>query len=75
MTGPCVHAERSEEAYVVVDGRERPSEGPMLCGWADSAAPAQMLNVPRWLTRNALAGHLLNYPDDCMGCPCFRPRS
>jgi hypothetical protein len=43
----------------------------MLCSWGIDAAPDQLVNVPRWLQRNALAGHLLKYPDDCMGCPCF----
>lgn len=74
MSVRCVYAQRSEEAYVAgAHGGLRPAEGPMLCGWAEDAAPDQLVGVPRWLARNALAGHLLNYPADCEGCPCFRP--
>jgi hypothetical protein len=68
----CRYAQRSEEAYSVGDdGELTPAQGPMLCAWGMDAAPSQLVNVPRWLQRNALAGHLLKYPDDCMGCPCY----
>lgn len=71
----CRYAQRSEEAYLVGgDGELTPCLGPMLCGWAMDAAPEKLVDVPRWLQRNALAGHLLKYPDDCDGCPCFTPR-
>lgn len=70
----CVHAERSEEAITITTHGTEPSQGPMLCGWADNAAPGELVSVPRWLQRNALAGHLLKYPQDCAGCPCFQPR-
>lgn len=53
--------------------REDGTIGPttvMLCSWADDE-PDKLMNTPRWLQRSALAGHLLNYPDDCAGCPCF----
>ena len=68
----CRFAQRSEEAYRLseIGVKETRVEGPMLCSWADSAPP-QLIDVPRWLQRNALSGHLLNYPDDCMGCPCY----
>lgn len=70
---PCRHAQLSEEAYEIstVTGEWQPGTGPMLCSWAQDSAPDQLMNVPRWMQRNALAGHLLNYPDDCLGCPCF----
>lgn len=67
----CRYAQRSEEAYVIEDGIETRVAGPVLCAWGLDAAPDQLLNVPRWMQRNALAGYLMNYPDDCMGCPCF----
>jgi hypothetical protein len=68
----CRFAQRSEFAVRIhSDGTQTPILGPMLCGWAMDAAPANLVNVPRWMQRNALAGHLLNYPDDCRGCPCF----
>lgn len=67
----CRYARRSEEAYMIREDGERVRvEGPMLCAWAEDGAPAQLLKVPRWLQREALAGHLLRYPDDCSGCPC-----
>jgi hypothetical protein len=74
--GLCRYAHRSEEAYEQGSNehRWRPVEGPMLCAWAMDAAPDKLVNVPRWLQRNALAGHLLRYPDDCMGCPCYEAR-
>lgn len=75
MKGACIYAATSEEAYSVSeDGHLVASVGPMLCGWAHEEAPAALLNVPRWLQRNALAGHLIDYPADCRGCPCFHPR-
>jgi hypothetical protein len=68
----CRYARRAEIAYRVEDDNTMtPTQGPMLCGWGQDAAPEKLVNVPRWLSRNALAGHLLNFPDDCMGCPCF----
>lgn len=72
MSERCRHLEQSSEAYEVEDdGRLTPCEGPMLCAWADNTA--MIANMPRWLQRNALAGHQLRYPDDCNGCPCFDP--
>lgn len=68
---PCKYARRSSEAYRVDASGTVKTEGPMLCSWADDAAPNQLLNVPRWLSRNAFSGRHLNYPDDCFGCPCF----
>jgi len=68
---PCRYARRSSEAYRVDARGSVRIDGPVLCSWAEDAAPNQLVNVPRWMTRNAFSGHLLNYPDDCMGCPCF----
>lgn len=70
----CRYAKRSEECYIITtDGRQIAAADPQpsLCSWAMDAAPAQLMDVPRWLQRNALAGHLLIYPQDCDGCPCF----
>lgn len=67
----CRYAQRSEEAYRVdMNGHRWEVEGPMLCAWGMDAAPDKLIDVPRWLQRNALAGHLLKYPEDCDGCPC-----
>lgn len=74
MAGHCIHAERSEEAVAVTEHGTVPTTGPMLCSWAINLAPDELVSVPRWLQRNALAGHLLKFPDDCKGCPCFQPR-
>lgn len=73
----CRYAQKSEECYVIgPDGKQRRVDdpAPSLCGWAMDAAPSQLVNVPRWLQRNALAGHLLKYPEDCIGCPCYEAR-
>lgn len=71
---PCRYAKKTEESYwVAQDGRQIKVDDPpiSLCSWANDAAPVQLVGVPRWLSRNALAGHLLRYPQDCEGCPCF----
>lgn len=73
----CRYAKKSEECYVITpDGQERRVEDPhpSLCTWAIDAAPIQLIDVPRWMQRNALAGWLLKYPDDCVGCPCYSER-
>lgn len=54
-------------------GRQTPAIV-MLCGFADNR-PERLVDTPRWLQRNALAGHLLDYPRDCIGCPAFEGRS
>lgn len=65
----CRHLVASEESYKVsADGAQAPVTV-RLCNWADSA-PSQLLNVPRWMQRNAIAGHLWE-ESDCAGCPCF----
>lgn len=70
--GKCRYAVRSEVAYrIEADGGELRVAGPMLCSWGQDAAPAQLVNVPRWMQRDALAGHRLSFPDDCDGCPCY----
>lgn len=67
---PCRHMIKSDEAYHI-----DPETGAetaivvLLCNWADSAPP-QLLDVPRWMQRNALGGHLWR-EGDCDGCPCF----
>lgn len=68
---PCRFAQPAEEAEridAVTDARS-PIQGPMLCGWAQDEAPAEVLGLPRWLQRSALAGDHLRYPEDCKGCP------
>lgn len=65
----CKHLVKSEEAYHIwADGRETPVEV-LLCNWADSAPP-QLVDVPRWMQRAALAGYLWS-EGDCDRCPCF----
>ncbi len=66
----CRHLTRSEEVYVVTDaGPVRSSHVVLLCAWADNE-PAKLVDTPRWVQRNALAGHLYR-EGDCAGCPCF----
>lgn len=68
---PCRFAQPAEDAERVdatTDARTS-IVGPMLCGWAQDAAPPELIGLPRWLQRNALAGHLIDYPHDCKGCP------
>lgn len=70
----CRHLEQADEAYRIGgDGRQIPAIV-MLCGFAD-AHPERLTNAPRWLQRNAISGHLLDYPRDCIGCPAFEGRS
>lgn len=65
----CRHLKEADEAEAIGgDGATWPVTV-LLCSWADSAPP-QMLNVPRWMQRNALSGHLWR-EGDCDGCPCF----
>jgi hypothetical protein len=66
----CRHLVKSEEAYILDEADRQIPATVMLCAWADSAPP-QLLNVPRWMQRNALGGHLWR-AGDCEGCPCFR---
>lgn len=68
----CRYAKRAEEAYRVEDDDSlTPVAGPVLCSWAQDSAPDALLNVPPWMQRNALAGHLLRFPEDCRRCPCY----
>lgn len=65
----CRHLIASEEAHKIdAEGKQTPALV-RLCNWADSA-PSQLMNVPRWMQRNALSGHLWEEAD-CAGCPCF----
>jgi len=68
----CKHAWRAREAYRIdaVTGKTTEAIGPMLCVWWNNVSPL-LGTVPPWLTRNAGAGHLLNYPDDCTSCPVY----
>lgn len=45
-----------------------------LCTWAHYHPDAldKLMQVPPWLTRNALAGHLMK-PEDCETCTLFDP--
>lgn len=71
---PCFYAHRAEEAYRQDEcGDWVKVKGPVLCGWADDGAPEALVGLPRWLQRAALAGHLLKWPEDCVGCPCYKP--
>lgn len=72
MTRRCKHAHRPSEAYEisVATGREKPTIGPMLCGWWHAVKEHYPM-IPPWLGRNASGGHLLRYPEDCEACPCF----
>ncbi len=66
----CRHLEQSSEAYEIGDDDTQRPCIVHLCAWADNE-PEKLVNAPRWLQRNSLSGHLLRYPDDCMGCPAF----
>lgn len=46
-----------------------------LCAWAMYAPDAvdKMVEVPPWLVRNAMAGHLVRAETDCPACPHFKP--
>ncbi len=71
---PCRYLEQSEEA-VEIDartGRQTPAVV-MLCGWAENAAPEQLLRVPIWLQRNALSGHLMR-DGDCEKCSAYQAK-
>lgn len=66
----CRHLNKAEEAFRLdAAGRETPITV-YLCAWADNE-PAVLVNAPRWMQRNSLSGHLLKYPDDCIGCPAY----
>lgn len=65
----CRHLVLSEEAYKFDKYGEKTPIDVHLCAWADSA-PDALLNVPRWIQRNALSGHLWREAD-CEGCPCY----
>lgn len=73
MTSPCRYAHRPTE---LVDERDRPLPAKRtLCGWAHfhPDAPAALISAPPWLSRVALAGHLMT-PGDCGDrCPGFDP--
>lgn len=46
-----------------------------LCTWADNSPEGVkvLAFAPRWLQREALAGHLMR-SGDCTGCRCFKAR-
>lgn len=72
MSGKCRYLVASEEAYRIGDKGEKLGGAVVrLCSWGESA-PTQLVDTPRWLQRNALAGHLWN-EGDCTNCPAFAP--
>lgn len=74
MSLECEHAEYAQEAVeLTADARERPT-AVILCGWAD-AFPAALVDAPRWVQRHAIAGGMMQYPADCVGCPAFKERT
>lgn len=67
----CRHLTFSEEAYVSSEGGSwTKAPGPALCEWADNP-PERLAGTPQWMIRNALAGRLIRYPEDCAKCPAF----
>lgn len=65
----CRYLVQSEEAYTIDWRGENVPVTILLCAWAESAPP-QLKDVPRWMQRNALGGHLWR-EGDCEGCPCW----
>lgn len=69
----CKYLVASEEEWVIdaTTGKQTRAQNPepSLCDFADKQ-PSKLLELPRWLQRNALAGHLWRH-GDCDGCPCF----
>lgn len=68
----CRHLVQAEGAVRLGADQETPTQV-RLCSWGETAPP-QLMNVPRWMQRNALSGHLWQ-PGDCEGCPVFNPHS
>ena len=67
----CRHLTESTKAFRYnEDGTEGEPITVMLCAWADHE-PGKLLDTPRWLQRNALAGYQVEPRGDCVGCPCF----
>lgn len=72
----CIYKIAADEAFSVRDdGHEQPTVV-WLCDWANSSPEAQqkLINVPRWLSGNALSGHLYREAD-CAGCPSYKPQT
>lgn len=67
----CRHAEPVASIELQPDGTTR-HKTRLYCHWPDHAAPAQLLDMPRWLQNHALAGHPVT-DKDCAGCPCRKP--
>lgn len=64
-----INAKTGEQRFVPESEREY-----SLCSWADDDPDgvAALAKAPRWMQRNALAGHLWR-EGDCDGCPCYKP--
>jgi len=67
---PCRHLLQAENAVRLDMAGKRMPAVVLLCGWADGAAPGQLLNIPIRLQRNALSGHLMR-DGDCEKCAAY----
>lgn len=63
--------ERSNITGAWIEKKDAPRD---MCSWAHYHPDAleKLTNVPPWLVRNSLSGHLMN-PADCEVCPLFDP--
>jgi hypothetical protein len=73
----CEYCTKSEEAFIVPDydtSMRIPVEV-FLCSWADESpeSATKLLDVPVWLSREALGGHLMR-PGDCAKCAAYKKR-
>lgn len=72
----CKYASCADESWErsPISGRWVPKKDVKrdMCTWAlyHPDAVDKLTNVPPWLSRNALAGHLMR-PADCESCPLF----
>lgn len=72
MPDRCAHLEESSEAYTIGPNGKTSPAVVWLCGWAIThpASADKLLDVPRWLQRESLSGHLWR-EGDCLGCPGY----
>lgn len=72
LTAPAemYESRRFGEGYRRVEEPER-----FLCAWAiwDAEAVEKLTRIPPWLSRNAMAGHLVRPERDCPTCPYNTP--
>lgn len=79
MTEPCIYltapAEMHESKRFGEGFRRVVAPARFLCAWAVYAPEAveKMTDVPPWLVRNAMAGHLVQPERDCAVCPFHHP--